>query len=364
MVNRSPPASVVASWPTPNYADPVTRVGLRLYVRGFILKAFGIDDVFIAMALLSAVGLGVTGFLSDSYGWGRHKWDVPAEWYSSGELISWIMQLMWIVNMFLVKTSLLLSYLRFVQKRAIRITIWIMLGIIFAWFQVFFWATIFSCNPPKLYWLSHTGDGCSSETVRFTVSVVTNIVTDCIVIFLPVPSIMKLHIPIREKVVVCVLMTVGLLAMSGTSAGLPMSPAAPTASTGEFAAFGILDRDLVLTPPAEQDFGKDGGILGASVGNINNDYDNNHQNDEESFNLRHFSRQISSSWRRKDDAEGQEPPPTTSEVATDEMPPERIIINHTYTVEIEKLPTIANTQITQTTPTTDSRRDIDLELGH
>ena len=70
MVNRSPPASVVASWPTPNYADPVTRgpqlrivallglilvwltVGLRLYVRGFILKAFGIDDVFIAMALV------------------------------------------------------------------------------------------------------------------------------------------------------------------------------------------------------------------------------------------------------------------------------------------------------------------------
>lgn len=67
---RVPPASVVASWPEPNYTDPVTRgnallivnvifqtlatiavVG-RLYSR-YVKKWFGIDDGMIIMAYVS-----------------------------------------------------------------------------------------------------------------------------------------------------------------------------------------------------------------------------------------------------------------------------------------------------------------------
>lgn len=67
---RLPPPSVVASWPTPNYTDPVTRgnvllivnivfqglatiaVAGRLYSR-YIKKWFGIDDVLIVLAYVS-----------------------------------------------------------------------------------------------------------------------------------------------------------------------------------------------------------------------------------------------------------------------------------------------------------------------
>lgn len=67
---RLPPPSVVASWPPPNYVDPVTRgnallivnivfQGLatialagRLYSR-YIKKWFGIDDVLIVLAYVS-----------------------------------------------------------------------------------------------------------------------------------------------------------------------------------------------------------------------------------------------------------------------------------------------------------------------
>jgi hypothetical protein len=67
---RLPPADVLLSWPTPNYHNPVTRgpalviinyifasiafitVLLRLYTRTIIKRWFGVDDVFIIIALV------------------------------------------------------------------------------------------------------------------------------------------------------------------------------------------------------------------------------------------------------------------------------------------------------------------------
>jgi len=68
---RAVPIEVIASWPTPDYISPETRgpgliilnsvliiiltvvVLLRLYVRVHMLKWFGIDDLFIIVALVS-----------------------------------------------------------------------------------------------------------------------------------------------------------------------------------------------------------------------------------------------------------------------------------------------------------------------
>ena len=67
-----PPSSVVATWPTPNYDNPVTRgparimlcailipivcifVGLRFYTRLVMTKNLGRDDVFIGIATVSS----------------------------------------------------------------------------------------------------------------------------------------------------------------------------------------------------------------------------------------------------------------------------------------------------------------------
>jgi hypothetical protein len=75
-----PPAEVLLGWPAPNYDHPVTRgpallilnsvliglvtitVGLRLYTRIWIKRWFGIDDVFIILALVSSgIPYGVAG---------------------------------------------------------------------------------------------------------------------------------------------------------------------------------------------------------------------------------------------------------------------------------------------------------------
>lgn len=67
---RAIPLEVLASWPTPNYVDPITRppalyvvpivgmalsttvVLLRFYSRAVIMKHFGIDDILMIFAVV------------------------------------------------------------------------------------------------------------------------------------------------------------------------------------------------------------------------------------------------------------------------------------------------------------------------
>jgi hypothetical protein len=75
---RPVPLSVIQSWPKPNYVDPVRRgpalvivnssllpvamavVGLRLYTRLIVCRSAGLDDLFIALAVVSIHVLSVS----------------------------------------------------------------------------------------------------------------------------------------------------------------------------------------------------------------------------------------------------------------------------------------------------------------
>jgi hypothetical protein len=70
MVRENPPDDVLASWPAPNFVNPELQgialsviaiffcvlaylvVGLWLYVRACLLRAFGIDDWLMAICLV------------------------------------------------------------------------------------------------------------------------------------------------------------------------------------------------------------------------------------------------------------------------------------------------------------------------
>ena len=110
-----PPASVIVTWPRPNYVNPVSRapivyaldavflfvatvaVSIRLYTRIAIRKWVGIDDFFIVLAWVSSArrvcnhlwGRSLTSFqllnvgvifivfyASSHYDWNKHLWDV------------------------------------------------------------------------------------------------------------------------------------------------------------------------------------------------------------------------------------------------------------------------------------------------
>ena len=98
-----PPPSVLAAWPEPNYADPVTRgnelivitvifspialfmIGLRTYTRLRISKAWGVDDILLLCSVPPTLAIAVLTIMAvRTWGWDRHIWDVKPDLISEG----------------------------------------------------------------------------------------------------------------------------------------------------------------------------------------------------------------------------------------------------------------------------------------
>ena len=158
------------------------------------------------------MGLAIAAFMATDYGWGIHVWDQQPEWYSPSELISWIIQLMYISNMFLTKIALLVSYLRFCRPGKFRISVYAVIVVVTGWFLGSMITTIFACWPVQNFWLQRTYDGCPmNDDARLLSCVLINILTDFVVCLMPLRIIWQIKIARREKVVLYILLSLGLM---------------------------------------------------------------------------------------------------------------------------------------------------------
>ena len=118
-----------SKWPTPNYVDPVTRgtpvvcavlfalavivVCLRLYSRVVVTRTPGIDDIFIVFAIVFGGVQTVCSYKGLAlYGWNRHLWDVPYNFFTNNQKMVWLIQVFFTLGTGCTKISVLLVYRR------------------------------------------------------------------------------------------------------------------------------------------------------------------------------------------------------------------------------------------------------------
>lgn len=139
-------------------------------------------------------------------------WDQRPEWYSPSELISWIIQLMYVSNMFLTKIALLVSYLRFCRPGKFRWSVHAAIVVVTGWFLGSMITTIFACWPVQNFWLQRNYDGCPmNDDPRLLAFVLINILTDFVVCLMPLRIVWQIKIARREKVVLYILLSLGLM---------------------------------------------------------------------------------------------------------------------------------------------------------
>jgi hypothetical protein len=116
----------------------------------------------------------------------------------------------------LIKLSILFLWMRIFARatRGFIIFCWIMIGVIIAWSLTFFFATVFQCGTrwdwnwsPIFFFLTK----CTDTLAMLTVFTATDLLTDFIIMLMPVPLIWKLNMPTRKKVAVTAVFMVGLL---------------------------------------------------------------------------------------------------------------------------------------------------------
>ncbi|KAJ4289352.1 hypothetical protein N0V88_007103 [Collariella sp. IMI 366227] len=227
---RSPPPEVLATWPKPNYVDPITRgpvliiveliflplalicLALRLYVKIRIMCKKEIDDWLMAAAAFFGMGVTICVVLAFArYGWDIHVWDVRPSVMITGRQVSFAAQALFMPATTFAKISILISYLRLAPINSL----FRKLTLISIWFvaitnAIFVIVLFTQCIPVSSYWNLATNErDCVTEGPSLLAQAVVTVVSDFVVWVLPLPALYHAKLPLHQRVALIILFSFG-----------------------------------------------------------------------------------------------------------------------------------------------------------
>ncbi|CAM1508581.1 Fc.00g054290.m01.CDS01 [Cosmosporella sp. VM-42] len=105
---------------------------------------------------------------------------------------------------------------------------------------VIFFVIIFACHPFKRHWeIGATEGGCINETALYVATAVLGIVSDLVLLLMPIPMIVRLQMPSRQKLGLILLFSIGSATLVTSVVRLVLL--LPT--------FGVVDQTWAITPP-------------------------------------------------------------------------------------------------------------------
>ncbi|PMD42804.1 hypothetical protein L207DRAFT_425298 [Hyaloscypha variabilis F] len=221
------------SWPAPNYVDPQTRgnsvivinsilyglvlgvVGLRIFTRTCISRSFGYDDAFILLAMLPTTAFVAVMLMAQvKYGWNRHAWDVLPSTVAIGEKLALATQILFAVASTCTRLSMLFLTRRILAAGYRRLQKLTTFAMVFMSADCLIFAVIcvFQCRPISAYWtLSFVPQHCISERIHLVIQGSFNIASDFCVVLIPIPIVLKLNLPLRQRIIVALLFGAGFV---------------------------------------------------------------------------------------------------------------------------------------------------------
>ncbi|KAK1768473.1 hypothetical protein QBC33DRAFT_557930 [Phialemonium atrogriseum] len=228
------PFEVIAKWPTPNNVSPETHnpvmvviiiflmicvtvlMGIRLYTRQVISNGAGLDDVLILLAFIPAIAFAIIGVIGVlNLGWDRHVWDVRPALITASLQLSLVVQILFDIATSLTKLSMLALIYRVVRAglSTMRYFIVFFACIVGLNCLLFVFITLFQCSPISDYWkVSLTPQKCLNQASHLLAASIINTITDFMTVFLPIKTVLGLHLPKRQRLIICLLFSGGIVA--------------------------------------------------------------------------------------------------------------------------------------------------------
>ncbi|KAI0903570.1 hypothetical protein F4824DRAFT_493088 [Ustulina deusta] len=199
----------------------VVNVCLRFTARRLTRGGFiRVEDWLVLVALIPATiqVFTVLGY-SVPHGVGRHVWAAPADSIKVWSLGLFIAEITYTITIVLVKYSTLVFYWHvFGRKKSIRLPIWILSGVTSLWGIAVILVSCFQCFPTRAIWerfdpvhpiKEYT---CPIDVSGFVIgNAVPNIITDGLVVLLPLPYVLSLQLRFSQKVALAGIFLLGLL---------------------------------------------------------------------------------------------------------------------------------------------------------
>ncbi|PBP17475.1 PTH11-like integral membrane protein [Diplocarpon rosae] len=173
-------------------------IAARLFGRFVLLKNGGLDDAAVTISWAACIVNVVLVFYEVKHGMGKHIIEVaPPDLMEN--LFLWLAAIFYVISLTFVKVSIILQYLRFFVGHRIRLLAWLLLAfVIMCGIQVFF-TSVFTCTPVSAFW-GETEGRCINQVVIQFFNAGINILTDLLVLALPVKVVWGLQLPRRQKI--------------------------------------------------------------------------------------------------------------------------------------------------------------------
>ncbi|KAI1465439.1 uncharacterized protein F4812DRAFT_438733 [Daldinia caldariorum] len=182
----------------------------RLYSR-FLLKNQWWDDAAIFFAWLFAIAVVAIVGVETEYGLGHMFSNIPLRLRSVGIRLSYATISCYQVSLVLTKISILLFYLRILKLPYQRTFIFITMGCVAVYGLVFFLLTFFICNPVEGgYEFDIRVGHCLAYYPILTASAALHTTTDLWMIGMVLPHILKMTLPLRQKIALAFVLTLGI----------------------------------------------------------------------------------------------------------------------------------------------------------
>ncbi|KUI52694.1 hypothetical protein VP1G_00015 [Cytospora mali] len=184
-------------------------VGMRLYLRGRVMKVMGLED-WVILASLIFSGCNSGGFITEViYGLGLHAVDIPKDHWQPMAETAWFTVLFYTLTLCLTKVSILLLYKRTLTYDWTRITIGIFMTIVVLTSILDISVVVTACVPLNSFWdMSVKATYCHPHQVYYAIMGL-QIGTDFLIFLLPLPVVWSMRAPRDQKVVLIAVFSFG-----------------------------------------------------------------------------------------------------------------------------------------------------------
>lgn len=185
---------------------------LRLWAARLMKRSFYLDDLFVLIAFASTITFeGVAVWAIDN-GAGKPQADLtPEELAIQAKILVLPSSIAWLVGTVAIKFSVLWLYTRIFSTRSFKNWSYSLMAVVACYFVAFLAVFMTICKPIDQLWNPVPWGSCRDTSDQEFTSISFNLVVDLAIFVLPMPWLWGLKMPLRNKIAISVMFSIGLV---------------------------------------------------------------------------------------------------------------------------------------------------------
>ncbi|KAI8960490.1 hypothetical protein F5Y11DRAFT_367390 [Daldinia sp. FL1419] len=196
---------------------PIIAVALRLWAKSLGQNGIKLDDYLVIIAMVFAIGCASIELVAAMDGQlGQHQSTTPDGQpilddprFIIYEKCKFAANIISTIGLGFVKLSILVFYMGIFLGKMFGIVSKVVLGLVICWTVSFFFANLFTCYPITPFIEAFYHNKCVEGLSLWYSVAISDIIMDVVILTMPIPMVLKLHLPWTQKLGVLAMFLLG-----------------------------------------------------------------------------------------------------------------------------------------------------------